>query len=125
MGDANSPHFHGNLRFGSSSSHWPARSRPSDAENRCAGEHASIAIDDLLEGQLWRTQHPAAVAASGSRSSCARIALGSEATWRERRMAVLYDLLRFTDDERVTRICRLLAKDSEASRRPPMRRIRP
>ena len=55
---------------------------------------------------------------------CARIALGSEATWRERRMAVLYDLLRFTDDERVTRICRLLAKDSEASRRP-MRRIRP
>jgi wobble nucleotide-excising tRNase len=41
---------------------------------------------------------------------CTRLALGSELARRERQMVVLDDVLTSTDDERLGRICRLLAK---------------
>jgi hypothetical protein len=44
---------------------------------------------------------------------CTRIALGSELARRERQLVVLDDVLTYTDDERMGRICRLLAKVSE------------
>lgn len=42
-----------------------------------------------------------------------RIALGSELARRERQMVVLDDVLTFTDEERMNRICRLLTKASD------------
>jgi DNA repair exonuclease SbcCD ATPase subunit len=44
---------------------------------------------------------------------CTRIALGSEVARRERQMVVLDDALTFTDEERMNRICRLLARVSD------------
>jgi DNA repair exonuclease SbcCD ATPase subunit len=44
---------------------------------------------------------------------CTRLALGSELARRERQMVVLDDVLTSTDDERMGRICRLLAKVSD------------
>ena len=44
---------------------------------------------------------------------CTRIALGSEVARRERQMVVLDDVLTSTDDERMDRICRLLARTSD------------
>jgi DNA repair exonuclease SbcCD ATPase subunit len=44
---------------------------------------------------------------------CTRIALGSELARRERQMVVLDDVLTYTDDERMDRICHMLARASD------------